>query len=232
MFRITCLFCAVLATVACSDAGNGKEPPPGPAEVDAPSGGDAGRAACGVNVYPCDGHGVQEGDVATNFEFMGYADPREHCDPHEGKALDLDSRQKIAFGDFYVPRTDCESGRRELLWVMVSAGWCGPCAKEVEAAQKEYASGAVDPRIAIINIVFETSKPGERVTDAFLRKWINAFELTMPTVMDPLFQMGKYFNRESTPFNMLVETRTMRIIHRQTGADPTTLRNKIEGFFR
>jgi hypothetical protein len=225
---------AAIAMVGCSDDGNAEKDIGGPKDSgpDITSTKEGGAPMCGVKIYPCPPYGVQSGDVASNMEFVGYSDPKEHCTAHQDKKMDIDTARKITFKEFHLPEAGCDSHKRDLLWVMVSAGWCGPCRTEVAQTQAEYEKGSVDSRVGIINLVFETDKPGVPVTDAFIKKWINSFKLTMPTVMDPSFKMGAYFDKKATPFNMLVETKSMKIIHRQTGGDLSNIGKKISEYFQ
>jgi thiol-disulfide isomerase/thioredoxin len=232
MFRTTCVILAI-ALFGCSDGDSDTDVGGGPKDSgpDITSTPEGGAPMCGPNIYPCPPYGVQSGDVAANLEFVGYSDPKEHCTDHKDKVMDIDNARKISFREFHQPEAGCDSKKRDLLWVMVSAGWCGPCRTEVQQTQTEYAKGSVDSRVGIVNVVFETDKLGVPITDAFLKKWITSFNLTLPAVMDPSFKMGAYFDKKATPFNMLVETKTMKILYRQTGGDLSNIGKKISEYF-
>jgi hypothetical protein len=186
---------------------------------------------CGPEVYPCGPYGTQEGDVAANMTFLGYADPENACKAHADKALDTSELKKLSFKDWYVGDPGCPNKGKELLWVMVSAGWCGPCQDEVNATATDYRNGAVDPRVGVFNIVFETDPPVKPVTRQFLDTWIQSFGLTFPVGMDPSFNMGQYFKKEAVPFNMLIETSTMEVYYRQTGGSLSDIGAKIQAYF-
>lgn len=190
-----------------------------------------GGTACGPGVYPCGPYGVQIGDVAANLAFMGFSDDDNQCTEHKDKVMDLSKAHQVAFADWHVGDASCASKKKDLLWVMVSAGWCGPCKTEVQTTQKEYGAGAVDSRLAILNIVIETGNHGEPADTNYLKTWINGFKLTFPVVADPSFKMGAYFNKKATPFNMLVETKTGKVYYRQVGGAISVVGQKVTEFF-
>jgi len=192
-----------------------------------------GGKSCGVGIYPCGPYGTNVNNVVANLEFMGYMDPKNFCKAHKSKSMDTSTLRKIAFKDWFTAAAKgCEAQKRGLLWVMVSAGWCGPCQAEVKAPEAQYKSGGVGNRVGILNIVFETDAPNiAPANPTFTKKWIKAFSLDFPVVMDPSFKMGAYFDKSATPFNMLVDTKTMKIYFRTTGASLQTIGTKIGEFF-
>ncbi|MCK5798330.1 MAG: hypothetical protein KAI47_14155, partial [Deltaproteobacteria bacterium] len=116
--------------------------------------------------------------------------------------------------------SSCPAKKRKILWVMVSAGWCGPCQQEVAETQANYGKGDIDSRVHLMNIVYEDDK-SKPITESFAKLWAEnkQFKLSFPVGMDPTFRMGTYFDRNAVPFNMLVDLSTMKIIYRQTGGD-------------
>jgi len=191
---------------------------------------DEGVPVCGPKTYPCGPYGTRTNDVAANLEFLGFSDPDEMCKAHDKKAQDTSKLRRIAFKDWYQadPTGACN---RKLLWVIVSAGWCGPCQEEVRDAATQYKGGQVDSRLGILNVVFETDNPGTPADGPFLNKWTTKLGLTFPVVMDPSFKMGAYFTREATPFNMLIDTSTMKIFYQLAGGDASFIGPQILAFF-
>lgn len=169
--------------------------------------------------YPTGPYGTETGDMVENFEFEGYADPDYLCKPAAALKMDLSTKRTLSFKDYYCNST-CPDQKRRLLWVIVSAGWCGPCQEEVAATQAQFEQGAIDPRVHLINLIYETDK-ATPITEEFTQLWAenNLFTLSFPIGMDPTFRMAAYFDRDAVPFNMLVDLETMRIIFRQTGSN-------------
>ena len=215
--------------IGCSGDGNDKEP-----AVDAFMGdftffaGDGAKAES----YPAGPYGTKAGETAANLKFLGYMDPKNFCKAPKDKVMDAKTLREISFGDYY--RGDdsaaCKKYKPKLLWVMVSAGWCSPCINEVTATQQQYAKGAITDGLELLNIVFET-KSSAPATPAFAEIWINQLSISFPVVADPMFKMGAYFAQAAVPFNMLVDTSTMKIYYRQTGGSLTGIGQKISQFF-
>ena len=169
--------------------------------------------------YPKGPYGTSEGKIVENFVFDGFADAQYLCKSAKDQVMDLSATRKISFKDFYC-NTGCSDKKRRLLWVMVSAGWCGPCHQEVMDTQAQYAKGAIDAKVHLLNVIYEddNAKP---VTESFTKLWAknSKFNISFPIAMDPSFRMGAYFDRNAVPFNMIVDLDTMEIVFRQTGAN-------------
>ncbi len=242
MNRTTLLLATVAALLAgCSDKGTQPDTTPAVDQrvFDLIGGTGDGQVTCGDKIYPCGPYGTKTGDVAANMEFVGFQDPNEQCATHKDKVIDQANLTKISFKSFHQGGSSCSP--RKLLWVIVSAGWCGPCQEDVSAAEKEYAAGNVDSRLAILNIMFETGVPVTAITEAFTLKWINTVagtkekpsqKVTFPVVMDPEFKMGAYFSKAAVPFNMLIDLSTMKIYYQQVGGNATTVGPKVQAFFQ
>jgi len=169
--------------------------------------------------YPSGPYGSEVDDIVENIKFDGYADADFLCKPAAAMKMDLSEKRTLSFKDFYCSST-CPDKKRRLLWVIVSAGWCGPCQDEVMLTQNQYELGAIDPRVHLMDIIYETDK-ATPVTDEFAQRWANngIFQLSFPVAMDPAFRMATYLDRNAVPFNMLIDLDTMQIIFRQTGSN-------------
>ncbi|MFH1131855.1 MAG: hypothetical protein V1754_11010 [Pseudomonadota bacterium] len=227
------LFSLVLLLFSCGTSNNtlddaGKT-------SDATTNGDAiepdKNPPCGPGIYPCGPYGTENDEVIENFVFTGFADPGYRCKAPQDMVRDLATARKISFMDTHQgDPTNCKN--KELLWVMVSAGWCDPCHLEARETQEQYEKGAIDPRVILVNIVFEDTS-GLPVTEDFLKIWAqnNEFQLTFPVLGDPDFIMSKYFDKQATPFNMLVDLKTMEIWYRTTGANLSAIGQAMWSFF-
>jgi thiol-disulfide isomerase/thioredoxin len=194
---------------------------------------DDGGSTCGAGIYPCGPYGTKQGQVATNMQFLGFEDPKTQCKADKDQVIDTSKLVKISFKDFFLGDTGsgCSTYKKKLLWVMVSAGWCGPCKSEVQSTSQEYAAGNVDSRVGLMNIVFETAAPVAPADETFLKQWVSTFSLNFPTVIDPSFKMGAFFVKSAVPFNMLIDLSNMKIFYEQTGANLPGLGAKITEFF-
>ena len=181
--------------------------------------------------YPAGPYGTKAGETIANLEFLGYMDPKNFCKSPADKSLDTSRLRRISFQDYYKgdSGSGCSKYKPKLMWVMVSAGWCGPCKVEVSSTQAQYGKGAIMNGLELLNIVFETTT-GAPSTGAFTKLWANEYKLSFPVVMDPSFKMGAYFSKAAVPFNMLVDAKTMKIYYQQVGGSLTNIGKKAAEF--
>ena len=181
--------------------------------------------------YPAGPYGTKAGETAANLQFLGYMDPKTFCKDAKDKKMDTSKVRPISFQSYYLgdSASGCAKYKPKLMWVMVSAGWCSPCKVEVNSTQKQYEAGSVPPGLEMLNIVFEDTSSAP-ASESFTKTWIGQFGLTFPVAMDPSFKMGAYFSRAAVPFNMLIDTRTMKIYYRQVGGSLTSIGKKITEF--
>ncbi|MCA9666865.1 MAG: hypothetical protein KC503_14800 [Myxococcales bacterium] len=214
------------STVACSDDSGTPSPdtkastPDTGATPDTTASDTTAADTAPAQTYPEGPYGTNEGDTIENFEFDGYADADFLCKDSAQMVMNLSQARKISFSDFYNGSATCPNKKFDVLWVMVSAGWCGPCHLEVSETQAQYAKGALDKRVALLNLVYQTDSRAPADLP-FTKLWAknNQFQLSFPVAADPGFQMGKYFDKNAVPFNMLIDLKTMKMIFRQTGAN-------------
>ena len=50
-----------------------------------------------------------------------------------------------------------------------------------------------------------------------LSAWTSAFKFSFPSVLDPTFKLGPYFNSNTPPLKLLITTRDMRIRAKAVG---------------
>lgn len=188
--------------------------------------------SCGTGIYPCGPYGAKVGDVAKNFSFVGYADPSNACKAHKDKTLDTGKTVSLSFKDWHLGDKACAARKKQVLWVMASAGWCQPCIKEVTTMSKDYAT--LDDRIGLLNVVFDSKTKDSPADEAFLKLWISSFTPSpgFPVVKDPSFQMGAFFTKSSAPFNLLLDVSTMKVLYTQTGGQLGTIKQKAASFLK
>ena len=185
-----------------------------------------GAEACGKDTYPCGPYGTGEGDVVENMAFTGYFDAKHLCKKAHEEVMDTGTLRTLSFKDIYQGDKSCPSHKPKVLWVMISAGWCGPCQYEVKTIQGWYkTANQVHDKIALLNILYEDTK-SMPAHDTFIKSWISAYNLSLPVLMDPSFRLGKFFSRKAVPFNMLIDLTTMKVHHRKAGADLTGIGQK------
>ena len=170
--------------------------------------------------------------MAKNLEFKGFMDAKNFCTAHKDKKSTTGKLVPISFKSYHLGDSSCAANKPKLLWIMVSAGWCGPCKTEVQEVQKEYNAGTMDAKVGVLNVVYETTSAGTAVTEKFLKTWTESFTLTMPVAMDPDFKLGAYFSRANAPYNMLIDASSMKIYYQQQGGKLSEIKKKVAEFLK
>jgi hypothetical protein len=210
-----------LALGGCADSPAG--------EADAASG---DLTHCKAAQYPCGLYGTKPGMITENIVLSGFRDPHNACKAHQDKSMDLSQTRLLSFKDWYQGDPSCIGKKKKLLWVIVVIGSCTSCRTKIQALQGKYASGAIDERLSILNILYETDKLHEPVTEAFTKKWITYYGLTFPVAMDPGFKMGAYFSGDTTPYTMMIDLDNMKIVYGETGWDTTKIDLAIKALLK
>lgn len=161
--------------------------------------------------YPAGPYGTEVGSVIANLSFLGWRDP-------VAAGYDANALERVSFSDFYDP-----GGERglEVIVVNASAVWCTVCQTEFA----DMKNAAVYSRfkqvgVEIIGTLFEDAV-GDPATPSDLTLWGNSTRraIEFPLVLDPGLKMGAYFTSDATPLNLVIDARTMRILHSFMGYD-------------
>ena len=211
--------CAALGLVGCIDAYTEKRARP-PVEAEDASAdvsrgdSDGGAADAGADAappvdpcaaratYPPGPFGRGEGDVIADLGFQAA----------DGAPV-----------SFSTARGECGA---KLLLVSTSAGWCTACREEQPLLQRlseEHAAAGLVVWVAL----FEN----DNYAPATLRDvaaWVRRYDVTFPVVLDAPFALSAYYDRNSTPMNMLVNLETMQIVHIAIGSVDSNFENILE----
>ena len=163
--------------------------------------------------YPAGPYGMEVGSVIANLSFLGWRDP-------VASAYDANALERVSFSDFYDP--DGEKGL-EVIVVNASAVWCGVCQRELaDMKSTSVYSRFRQAGVEIIGTLFEDAV-GNPATPEDLMYWGNSTRrsIEFPLVLDPGLKMGAYFTSDATPLNLVIDARSMRIMHAFMGYDPS-----------
>jgi len=199
-----------LGLAGCIDAYTEKRARPAPNVPDAPDVAvDAGADTappidrCAArDTYPQGPFGRGEGDVIADLSFEGA----------DGAPV-----------SFSTARADCAA---RLLLLSTSAGWCTACREEqplLQQLSEQHAAAGL--------VVWVTLFENDDYAPATLRDvaaWVRRYDLTFPVVLDAPFVMSAYYDRNSTPMNMLVNLETMEIVHIAIGSVDSNFENILE----
>lgn len=192
----------VFLAVACTPY------PAAPEHVDSGSTSGAGDAPGNDVAYPAGPYGYDLGEVAPNLTFEGLRNPK-------AAGYDISQTEVIAFSDFYNPTGDPAKPR--VLVVTSSVRWCEFC--KAEASESMGSFRYWNPKgVTFLNALMETENPGEPATPSDLRLWTKTYQLEYPVVLDPSPpQLRVFFSHDAPPFNMVVDTTTMKILFKAGG---------------
>ncbi len=166
--------------------------------------------ASGV-AYPSGPYGVAVGNVISNYRFRGLANP----------ALDAATFVDIQLADFYNPTgadsftADSPYGERpkpRVLWLNLSAVWCGPCQQESEEILPEEHAKYAPQGAELLVLLADTALPGTPATEQNLISWTTKYETAWPAAIDPSYKLPSLFTGSAYPINMVIDTQTMEIV--------------------
>jgi len=247
MRRALAVSLALLLCPACSgtdEAGSGSGAPAADAaprradagvapRPDAAPRGDAVRqGACGKGVYPCGPYGTGDDSIIQNLSWKGFADPDHLCKPVSKQVVDTKTVRDLSLRAYHQQARICgKKAAKRILWLFTSAGWCHACEYQVQQLVPTVKKGAIDKRVEIMTIFFQDAsyKPA---TTASARAYARRENLPWPVAADPSGSTWKYAPMRATPFNMVIDLRTMKIIHRVNGADLRGIGSRINSYLR
>jgi hypothetical protein len=173
-------------------------------------------AGSGSGNYPAGPYCTSTGDCVAgatveNFTFAkGWTNPK-------AQGFDLSQLKPISFSDFY----DANGIKTEILIVNTTALWCGACKNEHEGTATSPSLSdhvaALGPRgLALLSLLFEDAQ-NRPATEAQLQLWAQTYGTSFPFALDPDYQMGRYAPSQNAPLNLVIDARTMKILHVYVG---------------
>ena len=155
------------------------------------------------DAYPTQNIGPNAGQTLANFAFQGY--------PSSDESAGL---VNVSMADFFDPK----GADHAILFVTIGANWCSACAEQtstLKAVAAEYrAKGVI---VMEVMVAGETSGYGPSQGD--LTNWISNHATTWTVAADVRGRrMFGQLGFVGVPSSMLVDTRTMEIIHQAAGA--------------
>lgn len=175
-----------------------------PADAGPSDGADAGEDP---NAYPPGPYGGNVGDTIENFTFNGYVN--EH--PSEGAV------EASGYVEGFTLQDVRELEQYDYLLVNVAAEWCSGCRIEAQTIPGLYEPWA--NRGGYIMSVITQDNSGRTASKRNLDRWINTYPINYTMLHDPQDFIYDRIGPESLPLNMIIDLRTMKILHRVIGED-------------
>ncbi len=181
-------------------------------------------------VYPTENIGTTVGSVVANVSFNGYTNPDNGVGPEH--------QVTITFGDFYNPTGDGVYGpdspfeegspKPKALVINIGAVWCAPCKQEAaQILPDEYA--AMHPKgMELLLVLADSIAVGEAATFTDLDSWVTGFPVSYPSVIDPKKHMANLADPSQFPANIVLDTRTMKMVEFVPGIPPETFWSTVE----
>lgn len=166
--------------------------------------------------YPDGPYGGDVGDVARDVCIQAWHNPRE-------QSYDPNALERVCLSDYYDP----SATEHSLLLVNTSAIWCQACRSEYGGSGSRPSLGeeARERRSAGLRVLGALFQGSERepatVDEAVL--WARTFRVDFGFGLDATFAMGAFADPVLQPFNMVIDTRTMRIVQQVSGDEPEVL---------
>jgi len=182
---------------------------------------DAVKHQGATSGYPAGPYGSRVGDVVPNLCFEGWSNPKA-----EGYAP---SRlAPVCLKDFH------DDPAARLLLVESCAVWCASCAFEYGGSADRPSLGSAlaarsDAGFRALGTLFQ-DKEGNPATPADAATWAGRYSVTFPFAVDDQHQIGLFTTPNAAPFNLLVDTRTMKIVLALEGDEPSVLFGKVDSF--
>ena len=180
--------------------------------------------------YPVEDIGSAVGMVIKNYQFESYVNPAIETGE--------DAQTLLSMGDFFNPTGDgvygedtpFEAGTKKPRALVINAGavWCGPCKEEAANELPKHFDELAPKGMQLLFILFDSKKPGEAATFADLDNWTGAFDVRYPAGIDPKRHMADIGDPSQFPFNVIIDTRTMRIVEFVTGIPPASFWGQVE----
>ena len=191
--KTSCLGILAGALVACSSPTSGPDGPP----------------TIGVNV----------GQIIPNYSFEGYVNPQKGTGPAHQVEMQLYDF-KNPTGDGVYPENSVFGEGNPLpraLLINLSAGHCQPCQEEVDKdLPGKYAKFKPLGGEFLLNLA-ESDVQGEVAGYPTLDKWVMAFNMSFPSVIDPQRQLSALADPSQFPANIIINTRDMMIEEKIAG---------------
>jgi hypothetical protein len=201
---------------------------------------NSGQAAKQKNPYPAGPYGINPNSVAPDFEWVGYQNP----------SVKNDSLQTIRLSDFYNPHAtdpnyvpvdaahDDRLFQSELygvgtkkpkaLSIDIGSVWCGPCNQEAKVDLPPLHAKYKPLGGEFLLQLGDSATQGKPATPKDLFNWTKKYKVDFPSTIDPDYKLGELFAANAWPANVMIDTRTMKIVTSVAGVPQASYWAKFE----
>jgi hypothetical protein len=187
-----------------------------------------GQQASNAKPYAEGPYGVGIGATIANYKFVGFPNAM----------VDNTRLSEIQLAEFYNPTGTgvYEEGsvmpvgqaKPLALVINVSSVWCPPCNEEADTLLPVKYSQYKPKGGEFLLQLADGAKLGKAATQQSLYNWTTKYEVDYVATIDPTYKLGALFEADAYPANMIVDTRTMKIVEVIAGTPNSTFWAKFD----
>jgi hypothetical protein len=165
--------------------------------------------------YPPGPYGVSAGQVITNFEFQGFYAPQANSDAGSVRSIKLSDFYNESGKDVFSDGSPYGAGspKPKALLIDIGAVWCSPCQFEAKSVLPAEYSKYHEQGAEFLFDLADGPQSGVSATPSELTNWVRKFKTVYPSGIDPQRELGSAFKADAYPVNILIDTRTMKIVN-------------------
>jgi hypothetical protein len=176
--------------------------------------------------YPSGPYGTGVGDVVQDLCWDAWKDPK-------ADGYDPSKFQRLCLSDFHADQD------ARLLLVESSAVWCVACRFEYGGSSgpdgrpslADHLAERRDQGFRVLGTIFQDAASAPATgDDASL--WARTYALEFPFALDSDHHLGLFTSSSIAPFNLLIDTRTMKSVLELEGDEPAVLYGKVDDFLK
>lgn len=189
----------------------------------------SGQAAKLQIAYPAGPYGINVGSIAPDFEWLGF----------QNASVKNDAMQTIRMSDFYNPHasdpsyvpTDAAHDDRlyqselygvgtpkpKVMLIDIGSVWCPPCNAEAKTDLPLNYKELQPLGGEFLLQLGDGATLGKPATQKDLFNWTKKYKVNFPATIDPAYKLGELFPANAWPANLMIDTRTMKIIRAVAG---------------
>ncbi len=203
---------------------------------------NSGQAAKPTIAYPAGPYGINVGSIAPDFEWKGFQNALVQNDVANMQTIRLsDFYNPHVADDTYAPASPAEDDRLhtselygagtpkpKALAVDIASVWCGPCKAEAETVLPPLYIKYQPQGGEFLLQLGDGATGGKAATPKDLYTWTKKYQVNFPSTIDPDYKLGELFAKNAWPANVIIDTRTMKIVYAIAGVPNATYWAKFE----
>jgi hypothetical protein len=200
----------------------------------------SGQAAKPQIEYPAGPYGINVGSVAPDFEWLGF----------QNASTKNDAMQTIRLADFYNPHVDdatyvptdaahddrlyqselygVGTPKPRVLLVDIGSVWCPPCNEEAKTLLPPLHAKYKPRGGEFLLSLGDSATQNKPASQKDLFNWTKKYKVDFPSTIDPDYKLGELFPANAWPANVMIDTKTMKIVRTQAGEPDAAFWAKYE----